>query len=70
LSYAKTKRPAEELAEMIRDGLAEEGFDVQVHSNPRTGWDVAIISADANEGAQSRANAIAAELRQWYDLEV
>jgi hypothetical protein len=55
---------------MIRDGLAEEGFDVQVHSNPRTGWDVAIISADANEGAQSRANAIAAELRQWYDLEV
>jgi hypothetical protein len=65
----KPKRPAEELAEMIRDGLAEEGFDVQVHSNPRTGWDVAIISSDDNEGAQSRAEAIAAELRQWYDLE-
>jgi flavodoxin len=64
----KPKRPAEELAEMIRDGLAEEGFEVQVHSNPRTGWDVAIISDNENEG-QSRAEAIAAELRQWYDLE-
>ena len=63
----KPKRPAEELAEMIGDGLAEEGFDVQVHSNPRTGWYVAIIS-DENEGAQSRAEAIAAELRQCYDL--
>ena len=50
----KPKRPAEELAEMIRDGLAEEGFEVQVHSNPRTGWDVAIVSADDNEGTQSR----------------
>jgi len=29
----KPKRPAEELAEMIRDGLAEEGFDIRVHSN-------------------------------------
>jgi hypothetical protein len=65
----KPKRPAEELAEMIRDGLAEEGFDVLVHSNPRTGWDVAIISDNENEGTQSRAEAIAAELRQWYDLE-
>jgi hypothetical protein len=65
----KSKRPAEELAEMIRDGLAEEGFEVQVHSNPRTGWQVAIISADSNEGTQSRAEAIAAELRQCYDLE-
>jgi flavodoxin len=64
----KPKRPAEELAEMIRDGLAEEGFDVLVHSNPRTGWDVAIISDNENEGAQSSAEAIAAELRQWYDL--
>jgi hypothetical protein len=65
----KPKRPAEELAEMIRDGLAEEGFDVLVHSNPRIGWDVAIISDNENEGAQSRAEAIAPELRQWYDLE-
>jgi hypothetical protein len=67
----KPKRPAEELAEMIRDGLAEEGFEVQVHSNPRTGWDVAIISRlnNENEGTQSRAETIAAELRQWYDLE-
>jgi hypothetical protein len=65
----KPKRPAEELAEMIRDGLAEEGFDIQVHSNPRTGWEVAIVPADLNQGAQSRADAIAAELRQWYDLE-
>jgi hypothetical protein len=54
---------------MIRDGLAEEGFEVQVHSNPRAGWDVAIISDNENEGTQSRAEAIAAELRQWYDLE-
>jgi len=65
----KPKRPAEELAEMIRDGLAEEGFEVQVHSNPRAVWDVAIISDNENEGTQSRAEAIAAELRQWYDLE-
>ena len=65
----KPKRPAEELAEMIRDGLAEEGFEVQVHSNPRTRWDVAIISHNENEGAQSEAEVIAAELRQWYDLE-
>ena len=65
----KPKRPAEELVEMIRDGLAEEGFEVQVHSNPRTGWDVAIISDNENEGTQSRAETIAAELRQWYDLE-
>jgi hypothetical protein len=49
---------------MIRDGLAEEGFDVQVHPNPRAGLDVAIISTDDNEGAQSRAEVIAAELRQ------
>jgi hypothetical protein len=65
----KPKRPAEELAEMIRDGLAEEGFDVQVHSNPQTGWDVAISSARDTEDAQSRAKAIAVELRQRYDLE-
>jgi hypothetical protein len=43
----KAKRPADELAEMIRDGLAEEGFEVLVHSNPRTGWDVAISSDKA-----------------------
>ena len=48
---------------MIRDGLAEEGFEVQVHSNPRTGWDVAIISDNENKGTQSRAETIAAELR-------
>ena len=65
----KPKRPAEELAEMIRDGLAEEGFDIRVHSNTRTGWDVAIISDNENEGTQSRAETIATELRQWYDLE-
>ena len=65
----KPKRAAEELAEMIRDGLAEEGFDVQVHSNPRTGWDVAISSDKDTEGAQLRAEAIAVELRQSYDFE-
>jgi hypothetical protein len=54
------KRPAEELAEMIRDGVAEEGFEIQVHSNPRTGWDVAISS----EGARLRPEAIAVDLRQ------
>ena len=65
----KQKRSAEELAEMIRDGLAEEGFDIRVHSNTRTGWDVAINSDKATEGAQLRAEAIAVELRQSYDLE-
>ena len=65
----KTKLAAEELAEMIRDGLAEEGHDIQVHPNPETGWDVAIISGNDNEGAQSRTEAIATGLRQWYDLE-
>ena len=29
----KTKIAAEELAEMIRDGLAEEGHEVHVHPN-------------------------------------
>jgi hypothetical protein len=66
----KVKRPADVLAEMIRDGLAEEGFDVQVHPDTQIGWDVAITSDSAKEGAQSRADAIAAGLRQWYDLEV
>jgi hypothetical protein len=66
----KPKRPAEELAEMIRDGLAEEGFDVLVHSNSQSGWGVAIIPADANKSAQSRAEAIATELRQSYDLDL
>ena len=65
----KPKRPAEELAEMIRDGLAEEGFDIRVHSNTRSGWDVAISSDKDIEGAQLRAEAIAVELRQSYDLE-
>jgi hypothetical protein len=66
----KPKKAAEELAEMIRDGLAEEGFEIQVRSNSRTGWDVAISSDKDTEDAQSRAEAIAVELRQWYDLEV
>jgi hypothetical protein len=65
----KPKKAAEELAEMIRYGLAEEGFEVQVNSNCRTGWDVAISSDKDTEDAQSRAEAIAVELRQWYDLE-
>jgi flavodoxin len=65
----KAKRPADELAEMIRDGLAEEGFEVLVHSNPRTGWDAAISSDKNTEGAQARAEAIAVELRQSYDLD-
>jgi hypothetical protein len=47
----KTKIAAEELAEMIRDGLAEEGHDVQVHPNPETGWHVAVISANYAEDA-------------------
>jgi hypothetical protein len=38
------RESAEELAEVIRDGLAEEGLDIRVHSNTRTGWDVAINS--------------------------
>jgi hypothetical protein len=65
----KQKVAAEELAEMIRDGLAEEGHDVQVRPNPETGWDVAVISANYAEDAGIRAEAIAAGLRQWHDLE-
>ena len=65
----KTKIAAEELAEMIRDGLAEEGHDVQVHPNPETGWDVAVVSANEAKDAGSRAEAIAVALRQRYDLE-
>jgi hypothetical protein len=65
----KAKRPADELAEMIRDGLAEEGFEVLVHCDPRTGWDVAISSDRNTEGVQERADAIAVELRRSYDLE-
>ena len=64
----KTKIAAEELAEMIRDGLAEEGHDIQVQPNPEIGWDVAIISANDAEDARIRAEAIASGLRQWYDL--
>ena len=60
----KTKIAAGELAEMIRDGLAEEGHDVQVHPNPETGWEVAVISANNAEEARIRAEAIAAGLRQ------
>jgi hypothetical protein len=40
---------------MIRDGLAEEGHEVQVHANPKTGWHVAIISANNAEDAGIRA---------------
>jgi ribosomal protein L13 len=65
----KIKIAAGELAEMIRDGLAEEGHDVQVHPNPETGWDVAVVSANEAEDAGSRAAAIAVGLRQRYDLE-
>jgi ribosomal protein L13 len=65
----KTKIGAEELAEMIRDGLAEEGHDVKVHPNPETGWNVAVVSANEAEDAGSRAEAIAVGLRQRYDLE-
>jgi ribosomal protein L13 len=65
----KTKIAAEELAEMIKDGLAEEGHDVQVHPHPETGWQVAVISANNAEDAGIRAEAIAAGLRQSYDLE-
>jgi len=65
----KPKRPAEELAEMIRDGLAEEGHDIQVHPHPETGWDVAVIPANYAEDARIRAEAIAVGLRQRYDLE-
>ena len=53
---------------MIRDGLAEEGHDVQVHPNPENGWDVAVTSANEAEDAGIRAEAMAAELRQRYDL--
>ena len=65
----KTKIAAEDLAEMIRDGLAEEGHDVRVHASPETGWEVAVISANDAEDARIRAEAIASGLRQWYDLE-
>ena len=51
----KTKIAAEELAEMIRDGLAEEGHEVHVHPNPESGWHVAIISANNAEDAGIRA---------------
>jgi hypothetical protein len=65
----KTKIAAEELAEMIRDGLAEEGHNVQVRPNPETGWDVAVVSANGAEDARIRAEAIAVGLRRQYDLE-
>ena len=65
----KTKIAAEELAEMIRDGLAEEGHNVQVRPNPETGRDVAVVSANGAEDARIRAEAIAVGLRRQYDLE-
>ena len=67
--WQKTKIAAEELAEMIRDGLAEEGHDVQVRPNPETGWDVAVISANEAQDAGIRAEVIAAGLRRRYNLE-
>jgi len=54
---------------MIRDGLAEEGHDVQVHPNPEIGWDAAVVSANEAKDAGIRAEAIAVGLRQRYDLE-
>jgi hypothetical protein len=48
-SHAENQIAAEELAEMIRDGLAEEGHEVHVHPNPETGWSVALISANNAE---------------------
>ena len=65
----KTKIAAEELAEMIRDGLAEEGHNVQVRPNPETGWDVAVITTNSAEDAGIRAEAIAVGLRRQYELE-
>jgi hypothetical protein len=65
----KTKIAAEELAEMIRDGLAEEGHNVHVRPNPETGRDVAVVSANGAEDARIRAEAIAVGLRRQYDLE-
>ena len=67
-SHAENQIAAGELAEMIRDGLAEEGHEVHVHPNPETGWRVAIISTNNAEDAGIRAEAIASELRQSYDL--
>jgi hypothetical protein len=66
----KTKIAAEELVEIIRDGLAEEGHTVEVRSNPETGWDVAVVSANGAEDAAIRAEAIAVELRRQYELEM
>jgi hypothetical protein len=65
----KTKIAAEELAEMIRDGLAEEGHDVQGRPNPETGCDVAVIPANEAQDAGIRAEVIAAGLRRRHDLE-
>ncbi len=64
----KAKLPAEELAEMIRDGLAEEGHDVQVHPNPEIGWEVAVTPGNEAADAGTRAEVIAAGLRRRYDL--
>jgi hypothetical protein len=66
----KTKIAAEDLVEIIRDGLAEEGHDVQVHPNPQTGWNVAVISTNGAEDAGIRAEAIAVGLRRQYELEM
>ena len=41
---------------------------LQVQSNRRNGCDVAIISHSENSGRRVWAEAIAAELRQWYDF--
>jgi hypothetical protein len=47
----------------------KKGHEVQVNPNPENGWDVAVTSANEAEDAGIRAEAIAAELRQRYDLE-
>jgi hypothetical protein len=60
----KTNIAAEELAEMIREGLAEEGHDIQVHPNPEIGWDVTVISPNNAEDARISADAIASGLCQ------
>jgi hypothetical protein len=65
----KTKIAAEELVEIIRDGLAEEGHDVRVHPHPETGWNVAVISANGADDATTRAEAIAVGLRRQYELD-
>jgi len=64
----KAKLAAEKLANMIRDGLAEEGHTIQVRPDPIIGWEVAVTPGNEAEDAGIRAEVIAAGLRQHYDL--